>query len=93
MTLERTMDYQQMIDSMSPETYHSLRHSVEVGKWPDGTPLTREQRGNAMQAVIAWGEKHLAESERVGYVDKGHKAGDSCDDPQETTLTWKDSQA
>ena len=87
------MDYQQMIDSMSPETYRSLRHSVEVGKWPDGTALTREQRANAMQAVIAWGEKHLEESDRVGYIDTGDKAGDSCDDPQETTLTWKDSQA
>lgn len=87
------MDYQQMIDSMSPETYRNLRRSVELGKWPDGTPLTPEQRGNAMQAIIAWGEKHLDEIERVGYIDKGHKAGDSCDDPEETTLTWKDSQA
>lgn len=84
------MDYQQMIDSMSPETYRTLRRSVELGKWPDGTPLTPEQRSNAMQAVIAWGEKHLETSERVGYIDKGHKEGDNCDEPQEMTLTWKD---
>ena len=38
---------------------------------------------------IAWGEKHLPEEQRVGYIDKGHKEGDSCDDPLETPLNWK----
>ena len=47
------MDYQQMIDSMSPEIYQSLKRSVELGKWPDGKPLTPEQRQHAMQAIIA----------------------------------------
>ena len=83
------MDYQQMIASMTPETYRSLRRAVELGKWPDGSPLSPEQRENAMQAVIAWGEKHLDASQRVGYIDKGHKAGESCDDPEETPLNWK----
>ena len=84
------MDYQQMIDSMSPEIYQSLKRSVELGKWPDGKPLTPEQRQHALQAIIAWGEKHLPQEQRVGYIDKGHKAGDSCDDPLETTLNWKE---
>jgi uncharacterized protein YeaC (DUF1315 family) len=83
------MDYQQMIASMTPETYHSLRRAVELGKWPDGNPLTPEQRENAMQAVIAWGEKHLDAKQRIGYIDKGHKEGDSCDEPVETPLRWK----
>ena len=84
------MDYLQLIDTMSPVIYQSLKRSLELGKWPDGKPLTVEQRHNTMQAVIAWGEKHLPEKERVGYIDKGHKAGDSCDDPQETTLNWQE---
>ncbi len=83
------MDYQQLIASMTPETYRSLRRAVELGKWSDGKVLTPEQRENAMQAVIAWGEKHLDPEQRIGYIDKGHKAGDSCDDPQETPLNWK----
>ena len=78
-----------MIDSMSPEIYQSLKRSVELGKWPDGKPLTREQRENAMQAVIAWGEQHLAAEQRVGHIDKGQKEGDHCDDPTETPLSWK----
>lgn len=83
------MDYQQMIETMTPELYRSLRRAVELGKWPDGRQLSAEQKQHAMQAVIAWGQRHLPESERVGYIDKGHKAGDSCDDPGETPLNWK----
>ncbi len=79
-----------MIDTMSPDIYRSLVRSVELGKWPDGRPLTPEQRENALQAIIAWGEKHLEETERVGYIDKGHKAGDTCDEPDEMPLNWKE---
>ena len=79
-----------MIDSMSPEIYQSLKRSVELGKWPDGKPLTPEQRQHALQAIMAWGDKHLRQERRVGYIDKGHKAGDGCDDPLETTLNWKE---
>lgn len=84
------MDYQQLIDGMSPDIYRSLKRALELGKWPDGKALTQEQRHNSMQAVIAWGEKHLPERERVGYIDKGHKAGgDTCDESRETPLKWK----
>ncbi len=79
-----------MIASMTPDIYRDLRRAAELGKWPDGKPLTREQREHALQAVIAWGELHLPEEQRVGYIDRGHKAGDSCDDPAaETPLNWK----
>ena len=82
------MDYQQLINAMTPDLYRRLRRAVEVGKWPDGQALTPEQRESALQAVIAWGEKHLPEEERVGYIDRGHKAGDQCSDPEETPLNW-----
>ena len=84
------MDYRQLIDTMTPATYRSLRRAVELGKWPDGKPLTPAQRGEALQAIIAWGELHLPPNERVGFIDKGHKAGDSRDEPPETPLTWRD---
>ncbi len=83
------MDYLQLIETMTPAIYKSLKRSVEIGKWPDGKALTPEQRREALQAVIAWGKLHLPESEQVGFIDKGHKAGESCDDPVETTLKWK----
>ena len=84
------MEYQQIISTLSPEVYQSLIRALELGKWPDGRPLTRQQRDETMQAVIAWGERHLPEDERVGYIDKGHKAGASGDAPGVTTLNWKE---
>lgn len=83
------MDYQKLIADMTPEIYRSLKRSVEIGKWPDGRPVNPQQRQAALQAVIAWGKLHLPESEQVGYIDKGHKAGDVCDDPVETPLKWQ----
>jgi len=83
------MDYQQMIDSMTPEIYRALQRAVELGKWPDGKVVSPEQREHALRAIIGWGEKHLTATERVGYIDKGHKAGDHCDDPRPTILSWK----
>ena len=84
------MDYPKLIESMSADVYRELKRAVELGKWPDGRVLSPKQRQDAMQAVIAWGERHLEEHERVGFIDRGHKAGGSCDDPQETPLNWRE---
>ena len=84
------MDYQQLAQSMTPEIYRNLKDSVARGKWPDGKPLSREQREGALQAMIIWGRTHLPEHERIGFVDKGHKAGEVCDEPEETPIAWKD---
>jgi uncharacterized protein YeaC (DUF1315 family) len=64
---------------------------MELGKWPDGRPLSDEQRAIVMQALIAWGEKHLPPEQRVGYIDRGRKAGADCDDPVEVPLNWKEN--
>jgi len=87
--MDKHMDYQQLIDSMTPEIYRNLVRAIEIGKWPDGKPLSAQQREDVMQAIIAWGQAHLPEAERVGYIDKRHKAGDVCDDPEEQPLSWK----
>ncbi len=84
------MDYLQLIETMSPQIYQSLLRSVALGKWPDGKVLTAEQRANAMQAIIAWGERHLAESDRVGYVEKKQRVDEQCDAPAATPLKWSE---
>jgi len=78
-----------MIESMTPDIYRNLKQAVEIGKWPDGTVLSPQQRENALQAIIAWGEQHLPADQRVGYIDKAHKDGDQCDDPAPEPLSWK----
>lgn len=84
------MSYQHAIANMTPEVYERLKRAVELGRWPDGRPLTPEQRASCLEAVIAWGRLNLPEQERVGYIDRGHKAGDVCDDPEPQALTWRD---
>jgi uncharacterized protein len=84
------MDYLQLIETMSPQIYQSLVRSVALGKWPDGKLLTTEQRANAMQAIIAWGERHLTERDRVGYIEKKPKPADPCEKALEIPLNWKD---
>ncbi|NLD13569.1 MAG: YeaC family protein [Gammaproteobacteria bacterium] len=66
-------DFIKMIDDINPETYASLRQSLELGKWPDGTRLSREQKELTMMAIIAWEQKNLPEEQRTGYL-----GGDQC---------------
>lgn len=87
------MDYRQLLDAITPEIYQRLCRAVELGKWPDGKPLTREQKEQSMQAIIAYDGSHHSEDQRVGYIDRGKKAGEVCDDPGAETsvdeLKWR----
>lgn len=42
---------------MTPHIYENLRTAVELGKWPDGTPLSDEQKSNSLQAVLMYQAK------------------------------------
>ena len=80
--------YRQSVRQMDRKTYDRLVEALAIGRWPDGRTLSEAQRQSAMQAVITWGELHLAPEERVGFIDKGSKANEVCDDP--TLLNWKE---
>jgi len=85
------MDYDRLIDSMTPAIHQALRRAVELGKWPDGRALSDEQRSLCMQAVITWESRHLPEEQRTGYIDRGHKVeGELCSDPEpaDNPLRW-----
>ncbi len=74
------MTYEELIDRLDPNVYRSLRQSIELGKWPDGRKLTPEQREISLEAVIYYENLHnVPEQERVGYLDRGSKAGTACD--------------
>ncbi len=87
------MDYQQLVDSLTPQMYEGLRQAVELGKWPDGRPLTAQQRETCLQALIAYDLRHKPEEERIGYIHTpGHDhcggSGEvAADDPQ--PLKWR----
>ncbi|MAZ70550.1 DUF1315 family protein [Porticoccus sp.] len=72
------MDFQQLIDSITPDIYESLKLAVERGKWPDGKKLTATQREHSMQAIIAYDLRHIPEDQRVGYIPPKKKT-EPCD--------------
>ena len=75
------MNIEQMLAVLNPEIVGRLKTAVEIGKWPNGVALTKEQREICMQAVYAWEIQHLPETERSGYIDRGTKEeGEQCDD-------------
>ncbi len=61
------MDLKQLLDSITPEIYESLKRAIEVGKWPDGRVLSEGQKELCIQAVIAYDERKPPE-QRTGYV-------------------------
>ncbi|MES2719590.1 MAG: DUF1315 family protein [Pseudomonadota bacterium] len=77
-----------MLEVLTPEVVGNLRKAIELGKWPDGKRLTREQLETSLQAVIAWESKHLPEAERSGYIEKKEKEGEVCDTPHVETVKF-----
>lgn len=70
------MNYERMIETMTPQVYASLKQAVELGKWPNGQRLTPEQRETSLRAVIAYEVKRdLPAHERVGYIDRSRPDG------------------
>jgi uncharacterized protein YeaC (DUF1315 family) len=75
------VNFLDLIDNITPAVHERLRTAIEIGRWPDGTRLTPEQRELVMQAVIAYELRHVPKEERVGYIDRGSKAeGEMCGD-------------
>lgn len=85
------MTLQQLIASLTPEVYANLQRAIEIGKWPDGRVLTKEQRELCMQAVIAWEHKHLPPEEHTGFIPPkphSHCGNDDHDHSEPAPLKW-----
>ena len=73
------MDITELLPLITPQVHAGLVRAVEIGKWEDGTPLTREQRELCLQAVIAFEAAALPPEQRAGYIDRGSKtSADRC---------------
>lgn len=83
------MDFQQLLNSITPDIYERFKRAVELGKWPDTRPLTQEQRALCMQAIIAY-EHRKPEDQRTGYVPpKTTPCAPHADEEQEQPLKWQ----
>lgn len=75
------MNLQQLLSSLTPDIYQNLKRAVELGKWPDGNRVSREQRDLCMQAVIAYERQHLPPEQHTGYIEP--KPHTHCDTHEE----------
>lgn len=70
------MNYERMIETMTPQVYESLKLAVEIGKWPNGDRLTPQQRETSLRAVIAYeAHRNLPQDQRVGFIDRTRPDG------------------
>jgi uncharacterized protein YeaC (DUF1315 family) len=57
-----------LVNNMTPDIYKQLKRVVELGKWPTGEKMSKEQSALCLQAVIAYEENNLLPENRTGYI-------------------------
>ena len=78
--IEKPQSWQQLVAHMTPEIHQQLKTAVELGKWPNGERLNAEQLEHCLQAVIAYDQLNLPETERTAYIDRSRLQKSQCDD-------------
>ncbi|MGG2142127.1 YeaC family protein [Symbiopectobacterium sp. RP] len=61
--LDKQLD--EVVTALTPDIYQRLATAVELGKWPDGVPLTLEQKENCLQMVMLWQSRHNVDAEHM----------------------------
>lgn len=62
------MQFDDLLASITPETFERLVQAVELGRWPDGVKLNEAQREHCIQLVMAYQARYCPSEEafRVG---------------------------
>jgi len=75
------MSLEHVVSCMTPQIYENLKEAIALGHWKDGQRLTTAQLESSMTAVMAYEAKHVEESQRIGFIDRGKKTkGELCSD-------------
>lgn len=87
------MQFEDLLASITPETYERLVSAVELGRWPDGVKLSETQKEHTVQLVMAYQAKYCPSDEpfRVGkdglLVTRSKREIQADLSPQEQTNT------
>ncbi|MCM2130509.1 YeaC family protein [Larsenimonas rhizosphaerae] len=83
------MTFEKMIEQMTPEMYQRFKSAIELGRWPDGNRLSREQVGLCMEAVMRYEHvRDIPEKDRIGYIERNQCASDSAPADQDAPIKW-----
>ena len=89
-----------LLRNITPDIYKQLKRAVEIGKWPTGEKISKEQSALCLQAIIAYEENNMPPESRTGYIPpKEHThcgstkgeivLGDKTIDDEPQPLTFK----
>jgi uncharacterized protein len=92
---ERFQSIDELIELMTPEIHSNLKTAVELGRWANGERLSTAQTEYCLQAIIAYEQQHLPETQRTAYIDKTGLQQSHCasPEPEPKPITWRDSRS
>ena len=61
------MDFNALVQAMTPDTYEKLAEAVATGRWADGNLLSEPQRAHSLQLVMAY-QAQVLKSEEIFTV-------------------------
>tara|TARA_R110001592_G_scaffold337398_1_gene623979 strand:+ start:6100 stop:6363 length:264 start_codon:yes stop_codon:yes gene_type:complete len=68
------MNFEDVAEQISPDIYQRFKEALELGKWPDGRLVTKDQKEICLQAIIVYETAQgVPEDQRTGYVDSTKK--------------------
>ena len=82
-------DFFQQAKNITPDLYEKFKQAVAIGKWPDGSLVTVEQRDILLQTLIVYEDKHMPAAEKIAAMEdqcKGDKKASSGDDSDDNNL-------
>ena len=65
------MELKDIVAAMTAETRENLALAVEIGRWPDGSKLSEQQKSSSLQAIIAWDSYYGEKTDEPFRVQKG----------------------
>ena len=77
------MNIEQMVSQITPELYLQLQTAVEIGRWPDGSRVSDEQREMLIQALMIWQSRHDAERDEPYTISADGEMRFACDSERE----------
>jgi uncharacterized protein YeaC (DUF1315 family) len=72
---------------LSPEMIERFKTALQVGKWPDGQPVSDKQKATLTQAIIIYDNANLPAGQRVGETDD--QCASKSNDNDAKTIRWQ----
>lgn len=62
-------EFAKLAGQLTPEIVRSFKQAIETGRWPDGKPLSAQQRELVTQSIIIYEHNHFDAENRTGAIE------------------------